>query len=394
MLTFDATDAVALVADEMVDTRRLLHAHPELSFEESATSTVITERLVGIGLTELECPTPTGALFTLDGAREGRTVMLRADIDALPIKETPRYAFNSTVDGVMHACGHDAHTAALLGAASVLARHADELAGRYVFVFQPGEERLGGALAMIEGGLLEQVHADALVGCHVATPLPAGLVGSRPGLGWTESYSLDFHIHGTGGHGALGVDSGNVILAASALARGLAGVVEGLAYDGASCACSAGMIEAGTAPNVLPDSARVRGTLRTYTDEQREDALGRLRALCQGIEADEGVRIELGLPDHTRAVRNDPAVTAQVDEAVRATLGEASLVSPLPPVAPSDDVSELLHRVPGCYFLVGAGLADGSSGMHHSPGFAIDESCLVTAATVLATSAAAMAEAR
>ncbi len=381
------------VFDEMVDTRRALHTHPELGFEEEATTEVIRTRLGALGLIEERAGTATGAAFSLQGGRPGNAVVLRADIDALPVHEEADVAFRSAVDGRMHACGHDAHTAALLGAARVLADRADELAGRYLFVFQPGEERLDGARRMIEGGVLAGFEDARLVGHHVTSILPVGYLGVRAGTAMSEAHSVRITFEGSGGHGAVPTVGGDVVRAAAWAVGQLTDVVAGLTYEGTECVCSAGVIQAGTAVNVVPVKALLEGTLRTFTDAQRGEALGRLGSLCERVATEFGVTAELELPGHTPAVVNDPAMVAVVEQAAARTV-PADRVIAMPPVGPSDDVSEFLARIPGCYFFVGGGRTDGSSGMHHSPTFAIDEEALRVACTVMVDAATAMAAPR
>lgn len=376
--------------DAMVDTRRDLHRHPELGFEEHRTTRVVTERLDAHGLVARDCPTPTGAVYELVGGRPGATVLLRADLDALPVRESERDDVASSVDGLMHACGHDAHTAAMLGVASVLAQRQVELPGRYVFIFQPAEESLGGGRRMVEGGVLDGLDAAAVIGCHVTSMAPVGLVALRDGVLMSEVRSFTVHAHGAGGHGATAGATGNVLLAVAQLAGELGAVVEGMAHDGTACACSAGMLAAGTAPNVVPSTASLRGTLRTFTEAQAVDAIAELRARCAAIGAAYACDLELTLGDHAPAVVNTARIAGVVRGAASTAIGRDHVLE-IPPVTPSDDVSELLNRVPGCYFFVGAARADGTSGPHHSPTFAIDEGCLRVAATVLATSAVELA---
>ncbi|HEV3213911.1 MAG TPA: M20/M25/M40 family metallo-hydrolase, partial [Acidimicrobiales bacterium] len=185
---------------------------------------------------------------------------------------------------------------------------------------------------------------------------------------------------------------GNVLLAIARLASELGAVVDGLSHDGTACACSAGMLEAGTAPNVVPSSATVRGTLRTFTPEQAVAALDELAARCSSIGSAFGCDLELTLEEHAPAVVNDPRVADVVRRVARGAIGH-ELVVDIPPVTPSDDVSEFLNRVPGCYFFVGAARPDGTSGPHHSPTFALDEGCLPVAARVLTLAAVELAEA-
>jgi amidohydrolase len=376
--------------DDMVDVRRWLHMHPELSFEEYRTSSMIGERMTALGATRQRCPTDTGAVFSLEGGTPGDTVLIRGDIDALPVAEEVDVAFRSARDGVMHACGHDAHVAMLVGVATAFAGRLDSLPGRYIFLFQPAEERVGGARLMIDGGVLDDLAPARVVGCHVTSLLPVGTVGMRPGIAMADAQALQIELSGAGGHGSMATEQGNVILAVSELAVSLPGVVEGIAFEGTAGACNAGVIRAGTALNVLPTSAHLEGTLRTFTPEQKADACGRLRALCEQVGERFGVGIDLSLGAGAPPVTNDPAVTRLVEGAAQRSV-PADRVLTLPPLPASDDVSEFLDRIPGCYFFVGAARADGTSGMHHSPTFAIDEEALRIGATVLADSAVELA---
>ncbi|MFI5035396.1 MAG: M20 family metallopeptidase [Acidimicrobiales bacterium] len=375
----------------MVALRHDLHAHPELSFEEYRTTEVIRSRLTALGWTLAPCPTETGAVASLRGTRPGKRVMLRADIDALPVSEERELAYRSLVEGVMHACGHDVHTAGLLGVAEILARRRDDLAGEFTLVFQPAEEALGGAKAMIAGGLLNAHPADYLVGAHVTSLAPVGVVATRPGTFMSEADSLTVEILGTGGHGAMSTAVGNVVLAASALAPRVAEVVRGLVFDGTACACSIGVLRAGTKNNVVPRRAVLEGTLRTFTADQRALALERLAALLAEIERDFAVATTLSLHENVPVVLNDPGVVELVLAQARAVVGDAQVLT-VPPVAPSDDVAEFLARIPGCYLFVGGALGDGTSGMHHSPDFAVDDGALAVMAGVLSAAAVDLAQ--
>ena len=382
--------AVAARTDEMVDTRRDLHRHPELAFEERRTSAQVTGRLRAAGLDIRPCPTPTGAVAVLEGGRPGRTVLLRADIDALPVTEATGLAFASETSGVMHACGHDAHTAMLLGVADALSTLAGDLPGRFAFVFQPAEERVSGAQAMVDGGLLEDVEPAVAIGCHVASMAPAGLVGSRPGVLMAGSLALRITARGSGGHGALQPRSGNVVLAAARVADRMDGVVTGMSTDGTACVCSPGLFHAGTAPNVVPTEAVVQATLRTFDDGQRSAALAALDALVAETGAEFEVDIEVIRSDACDAVRNDAGVTEAALAAARHVVGDGAIELP-GPVAASDDVAVFLERVPGCYLIVGAARTDGRSGLHHTPTFDIDEQALTIGASVLALAAVDLA---
>jgi amidohydrolase len=387
-----AEAAVAALYDEMVDTRRALHRRPELAFEEHATTEMIRDRMSALDIGELTRVTETGGIFALEGGRPGRSVVLRADIDALPIQEATTTPFHSDVDGTMHACGHDVHVASLLGVAGALGARREELPGRYIFLFQPAEEALCGAKRMIEGGALDVMTGARLVGFHVTSQIPTGMVALREGIAMSEAHALRITLVGPGGHGAIPTAKGDVIKATADLVSRLGSVAAGMTYEGASCVCSAGMLSAGTAVNVVPTTATVSGTLRTFTEEQREEAFLRLRAVCDVIADSHGVHVELAFPEHTPQVVNDGAVTDLVEAASREWLGPEHVIR-MPPSSPSDDVSEFLNHLPGCYFFVGGANAEGTSGMHHSPTFSVEDASLRVGAGVVLRSAIAMAAA-
>jgi amidohydrolase len=319
---------------------------------------------------------------------------LRADIDALPVQEETELPFSSRVEGCMHACGHDVHTAGLLGVAASLVPTAESLPGRYVFVFQPAEEQVSGAQAMVDGGLLEQFAPSVTIGCHVASTLPLGLVATRPGLVMAAVRSLRVSITGGGGHGALQPRQGNVVLAVATFANRLEAIVADLETDGTACVCSPGLIAAGTAPNVVPTTAMLYGTLRFFESEQLAVAERRLEQLAGEVASEFDVRVNVEQTFRTGPVRNDASVTARVLDIAGNILGRERVVNLPRPVTASDDVSVFLERVPGCYVFVGGAMADGSSGNHHSPTFNVDEETLRTAATVLGAAAVELAGAR
>jgi amidohydrolase len=378
------------VYDEMVDLRRSVHRHPELAFAEHDTTALIRDHMGALGIEEARRVTETGGIFVLDGGRPGRSVVLRGDIDALPVQEDVARAGHSEVAGVMHACGHDVHVAALLGAASALASRREELPGRYVFVFQPAEEALCGAKTMVENGALALMEGARLIGFHVTSVLPTGFVALRDGITMSEAHSFTVALTGPGGHGAVPSEEGDVLRAAAELVGRLDSVAEGLVYEGTNCVCSSGTLAAGTAVNVVPTSAKVTGTLRTFTDAQRESAVARLRELCASMADARGVKVDFELPEHTPPVVNDAAVTATVEGEASVVLG-SDAVFRIPPMAPSDDVSEFLAHLPGSYFFVGGAAPDGSSGMHHSPTFSVEDRSLRVGASVMVRSAVALA---
>jgi len=377
--------------DPMVDIRHDLHAHPELAFEEHRTTRVVRDRLIALGWQLSPCPTDTGAVAVMRGAKPGKRVMVRADIDGLPVLEESLLSYVSLNEGVMHACGHDVHTAALLGVADLLAQRREDLAGEYTLLFQPAEEGLGGARAMIDGGVLKDHPVDVIIGAHVTSLAPVGFVATRPGILMSEARALAVQIKGQGGHGAMATVEGNVVLALSHLAPRLGEIVTGLNYEGTNCACSAGVIHAGTANNVVPRHALLRGTLRTFTPEQQLEAFRRLETLLHEVESTFGVECSLQLGEGTPAVNNNPEVAKRILASAAQVVGGANVME-LPPASPSDDVSEFLNRVPGCYMFIGGAMPDGSSGMHHSPDFSVDDAACRAVAGVLAASAVDLAQ--
>jgi amidohydrolase len=376
------------VLDEVVDTRRYLHRRPEVSFEEHQTSVFIRERLKALGLDVQECPTPTGALAVLETGRPGRTVMLRADVDALPILEESGVDFESTHEGRMHACGHDAHTAILLGAARTLAENVERLTGSYLFCFQPAEEIVSGAREMIARGLLARHHPDVTIGLHMAAWLPSATVVTRPGLLWAGSDFFEVAIRGPGGHGGMIKRTGNVVSAQAFMVERIFGIVEGLEHEGAGCHCSVGDVRTDGAWNIVPRNLRVRGSVRTFTPELREEALQRMSDLLLETDTEFEVSSSVELVHGTIPCFNDPNVTRTVLEVGRQLIGErASTLGQ--PLTLSDDMAEFLTRIPGCYFMVGARPPDTDvPPAHHSPGFRIDEAAFATGVRMMVAAAA------
>jgi amidohydrolase len=317
-------------------------------------------------------------------------VLLRADIDALPVAEEVDVPFRSRVPGVMHACGHDGHTAALLGVAEVLARRAPRLAGRVVLLFQPAEESGEGARAMLDGGVLEGLGVERVAGLHLAAHLPTGLVMTRPGIAMAAHQGFTVRLRGTGGHAALAAAEGNVVLAAAELVRRLPDLLAGLELEDTPCVCGTGVMRAGTAPNVVPREAELAGSLRTFTDAQHAEAAARLRACCDAVATELGVTARVELPRPVPPVVNDPEATAGACRAIAAVLGPAAVVE-APPMTPSDDVGEFLRRAPGCYFFVGARPGPSMPPMHHAPDFRFDEDALSVAMLSLAAAAEGLA---
>jgi amidohydrolase len=378
------------VLDDVVDLRRHFHKHPEVSFSEHETTLYLKERLRELGLDLETCPTETGAVALLDTGRPGKTVMLRADIDALPIHEESGVDFQSRIDGRMHACGHDAHMAIMIGVARTLIDRIWDVNGKYLFVFQPAEEIVEGAKAMIARGLLDDQHPDVVIGLHIASFLPTGTVITRPGLLWAGSDAFDVRFSGPGGHGGMMGRRGNVLAAQAFFIERLHTVVEGLEFDGVQCHTTVGNISSDGAWNIVPRGVLVQGSLRTFNNDLRGQALDRLHDLLEETESEFEVKSNVDLVHGTVPLMNEPNVTRKVLEVGEELIGEkASLLGR--PLTVSDDFAEFLTRIPGCYFMLGARPEGDTPPAHHSPGFRIDESALPVGVKVLAGAASRLA---
>jgi len=378
------------VLDDVVDLRRHFHKHPEVSFSEQETSRYLKDRLRELGLDLLQCPTETGAVALLDTGRPGKTVMLRADIDALPIHEESGVDFHSRIDGRMHACGHDAHMAIMIGVARTLIDRIWDVNGKYLFVFQPAEEIVEGAKAMIARGLLDDHRPDSVIGLHIASFMPSGTVITRPGLLWAGSDAFDVKFSGPGGHGGMMGRRGNVLAAQAFFVERLHTVVEGLEHEGVQCHTTVGNIASDGAWNIVPRGVLVQGSLRTFNDTLRDQALDRLHDLLRETESEFEVKSNVDLVHGTVPLMNEPNVTRKVLEVGEELIGERASVLGRP-LTVSDDFAEFLTRIPGCYFMLGARPEGDTPPAHHSPGFRIDEGALPVGVKVLAGAASRLA---
>lgn len=388
MTTPYLADALAL-SDQLVAWRRRLHRHPELAFQEHRTAALIAEHLVQLGLEIQTGVGVTGVVGLIEGAADGPTVMLRFDMDALPVHEETGLPFASEVPGKMHACGHDGHVAIGLGVASLLASRSHDLAGRVKLVFQPAEEVANGARAMIDAGVLERPTPDVAFGLHLWSQLPLGRAIVKPGPLWASSDRIDLEIVGRGTHGAMpheGIDA--IAVAAYAISE-LQSVVSRSRDPLAPAVLSIGSIAGGSAFNVLAERVQMSGTLRTFDTAVRQALIERMHALLAGLGAAHGASYRLELSDYAPPVVNDPAATIRLRAAAEATLGQAN-VADGPMLMVAEDMAEYLNRVPGSFFVLGAmpgGVAWAEP--HHSPRFDVDERALPLGVAILAETASA-----
>jgi amidohydrolase len=354
---------------QVVGWRRHIHAHPELSFEEVETSRFVEETLRSFDGLELERPTPTSVVASLRGAREGKVLALRADMDALPIQEETGLDFASTRPGVMHACGHDAHTAMLLGAAKLLSERRDALAGEVRFVFQHAEEKPpGGARQLVDAGVMESV--DLVVGAHVAAIKDVGKVGCRPGPIAAAADTFSAEIRGRGGHAAAPHKVVDPITVAAQVVSNLQHLVSRTVDPLRSAVVSVTRFHAGTADNIIPEAVELGGTVRTFDPVVRAELEERMQRVFRGVTEAHGATFTLDYAEGYAALINDEAAAGLVEAAARAELGD-EVIMEAEPIMGGEDFSAYLEKAPGAFFWVGAGHEEAVP--HHHPRFTIDE---------------------
>lgn len=358
--------------DKVIEWRRHIHQYPELTFKETNTSNYVAEILKSFGNIEVIRPTKTSVIGILRGAHPGRTVAFRADLDALPVPEETGLPFASTVKGVSHACGHDAHTAMLLGTAATLSRMQNEIRGTVYFVFQHAEEQHpGGAQDIIKSGALKGV--EAIFGMHIFADHPAGHIGILPkGPASTASDGFYLTILGKGTHGSmpnLGIDP---ILIGSEIVLALQTVVSRNVSPGDWAVISVGKFQAGEVPNVIPEKAELAATIRTINETTRQLVAERIKTIIDNITKANGAAYKLDYIFSTPAIENDPALVDLAKAGAIKILG-SEYVSDEPRMSASEDFARYKDIVPECFMFLGAGPGP----MNHNPGFNLDEAALI-----------------
>lgn len=372
--------AIAGYADELTTIRRDFHAHPEIGFQETRTAGRVAELLREWGIETHEGVGGTGVVGVVRGSRPGeRRIGLRADMDALPMEEATNLPWRSTRPGLFHGCGHDGHTTMLLGAARHLAETRD-FAGTAVLIFQPAEEGLGGARAMIADGLFDRFPCDEIYALHNAPELPLGAVGVTPGAGMAGASFFDIVVRGRGGHGALPHLARDPVLVATAFAQAAQSVVSRDVDPLHPAVLSITRIESGAAYNVIPDEARLAGTLRYFHDAARERLRERIEALAKGLAQAYGVTIEVDIRDIFTVLQNDAGAVDAAAGVAREVVGEAGVNAEHPPSLASEDFADMLKVVPGAYLWVG----HGGDVPLHNPSFVLDDAILPIGASLLA----------
>jgi amidohydrolase len=389
-MTSRLRDDAAAIHDQIVGLRRQLHRHPELGLDLPRTQETVLRALDGL---PLEVSTGVGlssVTAVLRGARPGPVVLLRADMDALPVTEQSGLPYASTIPGAMHACGHDLHTAGLVGAAWLLAERQAQLAGDVVFMFQPGEEGFDGAGRMIAEGVLDAAGrpVDAAYALHVeaSARYPRGVFVSRPGPLMSCSAGLVVRVVGAGGHGSTPHEALDPVPAACEMITALYTMVTRRFDVFDPVVVTVGILRAGTARNVIPDEARFEATVRTFDPDTSRRVARYAVQLCEGIAAGHGLSVEASFAEEYPATINDPAEYEFLATTARELFGPERFVHREFPDVGSEDFSRVLARVPGAYAFLSACAGDGSgpTPTNHSPRAVFDDGVLGDAAALLA----------
>jgi amidohydrolase len=368
--------STAVPHDDLVATRRRLHAQPELSMVEHETAAFVAETLSGLGLDEIRTGIGiTGVLGTLNGGKPGPVTLLRADMDALPITEVADLPYKSTRPGVMHACGHDGHVAILLAAARTLAERRAEVPGTLVFCFQPGEEGYAGAKKMIDDGALENPHVDRTFALHLFSGLDVGKIGVRDGAFFASADEFDLTIRGKGGHGAMPQLAVDPVAAGAYVVTMLQTIVSREIAPKDPAVVTVGQFVSGTTFNVIPDEAKMKGTVRAFDADVRKSMPERMRRILEGLST--ALRFDYDFDYHWSY---PPTVNAReindvVREVGRRELGAQNVVEH-DIVMWAEDMSFMQDLRPGAYFIVGARGGLSTSFPHHNARFDIDERAL------------------
>jgi amidohydrolase len=369
------------IKDFIINTRRDIHKYPELAFQEKRTASLVAKNLKSWGIEVEEQIGKTGVVGLLKGNNpNGKTIALRADMDALPVQEVSDVEYKSVHAGVMHACGHDGHTAILLGAAKVLSEKKDLINGNVKFIFQPAEEGYGGAKYMVEDNALEGV--DEIYGMHLWNYQEYETVGVKTGETMACADLFDIKIKGTGGHGATPHGTVDAIVVASSLINSLQTIVSRNTNPLESTVVSVGMINGGNNFNIIADEVNLRGTTRAYTQENRDLIKERMLQICKGIEKAYGAEILLEYQDGYPPVINDEILVDKLSQSAKKIVGDG-LGMPYLSMG-GEDFSYFANEVPGCFFFVGSA-PQGRKPMsvpHHCSHFDIDERSLLVGSSI------------
>jgi len=358
--------------------RRTFHRHPELGFQETKTAHTILQELKKLSGLEIQTGiAETGITAFLEGDPSGPLILLRFDMDALPIQEESGEEYASQVEGVMHACGHDGHMAIGLSTAKILHDMRDELPGNILFVFQPAEEGLGGAKRMIEAGILQEYRPDVVMALHLWNEKPIGWFGISDGPMMAASEIFNVRIVGKGGHGANPHEAVDPILAASHAVTGLQSIVSRELSPLDTAVITVGSFHGGRAHNVIPSEVSLEGTIRTFNPRTRQYVLERFEEIVSGIAESHGCWAEIGVEEISPAVVNDPDIADHVRNVAQQMFPELTIDRSYKTMT-SEDMALMMEGYKSCYVLIGsANDALGLNAKHHHPEFDFDERAMI-----------------
>ena len=367
-----------VLAEEVIAMRRHIHEYPCVSEHEEETVAYISEKLTQWGIPHEVILDGCSIVGYIEGGKDGPVVGLRADIDALPIQEETGLPYASRVPGVMHACGHDCHTAVLLGAAKVLASMREELCGSVKLFFQPAEESIGGAERMIQAGCLENPHVDYVLGLHVGAAYHTGTVAVRYGKMYAASDMIDIVIHGKGSHGASPHQGVDAIAVAAAVISTVQTVVSRNVSPVNSAVCSFGMIHGGTVRNQISDKVELSGIIRTLDPETRVSVRNQVKHIAEGVAASMGAHAEFHVVESYGPLINDDRMSAMVEKNIENFLGKENVILEQEPHLGSEDFSYFALERPSCFFHLGCYHEKlGEQVGAHNSGFMPDEDALI-----------------
>ena len=384
----DLLSAGGALLDDAVALRRRLHRHPELGLELPETQAAILESLDGLPLTVRTGTATTSVVATLEGDRDGPTILLRGDMDALPMPEDTGLEYASEVDGAMHACGHDTHVAMLAGAARLLADRRQDLAGRVVFMFQPGEEGFGGAKVMLDEGLLAGDHRPtAAFAIHQTPNMPSGLVAGRGGAQLASSDTLEVTIRGAGGHASMAHLACDPVPIACEIVTAIQSMITRTVDVFDPAVVTVAKVRAGTTSNVIPETAYLLGTIRAVSERTRHKVCDNLRRLADGIAAAHGATAEITIGQGYPVTVNDDAWAARALAVAGRTLGSGRAIEMPAPVMGAEDFSYVLNEVPGAMVFLGTNPGVAHAAPNHSNRMVLDESAMASGIALYAAMA-------
>ncbi|HIE57471.1 MAG TPA: amidohydrolase [Anaerolineales bacterium] len=363
--------------------RRDFHMHPELGFQEVRTAGIVANELRDLGLEVHTGIAETGVVALVKGQHPGPVLLVRFDMDALPVQEETGAEYASQTPGIMHACGHDGHTAIGLTVARILNAHRNQIHGTVKLVFQPAEEGIGGAKRMVEEGVLENPRPDSTLALHLWNVKPLGWLGITPGPLMAASETFSITITGKGGHGASPHKTADPLYAAAQIVTALQSIVSRNVPPLETAVVSVTSIHSGTTFNVIPQTAELQGTIRTFNPEIRKKVLSRFREIATGVADALNCTAEVQTEDITPAVINDPEITHRVQQVAQQLFPDAKIDTDARTMG-SEDMAFMMEDIPGCYFFIGsANSARGLDAAHHHPRFDFDESALTTGAALM-----------